>query len=273
MELSIDDLSLAGDGRTAVAIKCSEESSLAVYACLGLGVVQGSKVVEGSLVVGTALDTDGTLGNGGKHLVLFNDLSGVLLHVHALEASKGKHCRINNAIAKLLQTSLDVATEVDNLKLGVLCENLGLATEGSRTDDGSRREVSEGLRLVGDEHITGVLARKVARQNGALREVRRDVLHRVHADVHLVEQQLHIKLLGEQTLASDLSESNVKSLVTLRRDDVDRHSAVTQVWESLLQASLRLVSLGKRKWRATGTNAHRVLLIVRVLPRFGEGSE
>ena len=58
----------------------------------------------------------------------------------------------------------------------------------------------------GQTHVARVLALEHARQNGAVGEPRRHVLHRVDANVHLVAEERHVELLREEALAADLAK-------------------------------------------------------------------
>ena len=55
-------------------------------------------------------------------------------------------------------------------------------------------------------HVTRVLALEHARQDGAVGEPRRHVLHRVDANVHLIAEERHVELLREEALAADLAQ-------------------------------------------------------------------
>ena len=58
----------------------------------------------------------------------------------------------------------------------------------------------------GRTHVARVLALEHARQDGAVGEPRRHVLHRVDANVHLVAEERHVELLREEALAADLAQ-------------------------------------------------------------------
>mmetsp|Transcript_18971 Transcript_18971/g.46586 ORF Transcript_18971/g.46586 Transcript_18971/m.46586 type:complete len:381 (+) Transcript_18971:301-1443(+) len=268
VQLPVDDPGLAGDRRPTVPVELGEEGPLAVDAGLGLLVVEPREVGQGGRVVGPALDPDGALGDRWEHLVVLDDLRRVLLHVHALEAGEGEHGGVDDVVPELLQAGLDVPAEVLDLNPGVLGEDLGLAAQGGGPDHGALGHLLDALVLLRDEDVAGIFAREVAREDGALREVGGDVLHRVHADVNLVEEELHVELLREEALPADLGEGDVEPLVPLGRDDVDGDRALLgEVREGLRQALLRLVRLGEGERGPAGADAERVRGAVRELLR------
>ena len=77
-----------------------------------------------------------------------------------------------------------------------------------------------------DQRVAHVLPRQVARQHGALGEVGRHVLHRVHGDVDAAVEQRVVDLLGEEPLAADVREGLSQDLVSRGLDDADLEGAV-----------------------------------------------
>ncbi len=100
----------------------------------------------------------------------------MLRHVEALEAGEREERGRALALLQLAEPRLHVAAEVDNLQVRVLAQDLGLAAQRGRADDGAGGELREVLCHRGDEDVAHVLAGEVAGQDGALREVGGDVL-------------------------------------------------------------------------------------------------
>mmetsp|Transcript_25018 Transcript_25018/g.64579 ORF Transcript_25018/g.64579 Transcript_25018/m.64579 type:complete len:320 (-) Transcript_25018:253-1212(-) len=223
-KLAVDNARLAGDWRLAVAIEGRQERALAVDRDLGRLVAQRVDVLQRALIILAALDADRALRDGRQHLVPLDDGGEVLLHVHTLQARVRQQRRIHHALVQLAQASLHVAPEVDHLQRRVFGKDLRLPPERGAADHGAVGKVSDRLGLRRNEYVAGVLTLQVARQHRPLGDPGRHVLHRVHADVHLVGEQSNIKLLREEALAANLGEGLVQDHVTsrLHRDDLDR---------------------------------------------------
>eukprot|EP00961_Rhodomonas_salina_P176729 2382412-Rhodomonas_salina.2 len=150
------------------------------------------------------LDTDGTLCNGGKHLIPVQDLGHAIGHVHALQTRKREESSINDIVVELAETRLNVAAEVHALDARVLGQELSLTPERGGANDGALGQLLDSLVLRGDERVTGVLAREHGFQVRVIREEGGHILHGVHAEVNLISKQRDIQFLREQPLSADL---------------------------------------------------------------------
>lgn len=88
-------------------------------------------------------------------------------------------------VLDLLEPGLHVASEVHHLEGGVDCQQLRLPPQRGGPYHGAVGQVLDGLVLLADEHVVGLLADEVAGQDGAVGQPGGHVLHRVHAQIHL----------------------------------------------------------------------------------------
>jgi len=257
-DLSVNDAGLSGNGCLAVSVEGFEEGTLAVDTDVGVHVVEGVDVFEGSLVVLSALDTDGSLCDGGKHLVPFEDRRGVFVHVHSLQSGDGQERGIDDAVVQFSETGLDVSSEVDAFQCWVLGEDLGLSAERGGSDDGSVGEFGDGFVFVVfcDESIVGVLAGEIARKDGPLGQPGRDVLHGVNADVDFVSEEGNVEFLGEKSLSSQFHERLIEDHVTLCLHDANFDGTVfVHFLELLLEASSGFEGLCHGQGRSPGSDS------------------
>ena len=105
--------------------------------------------------------------------------------------------------------------------------SLSLSLCLTRADDGPGRQLRQRRHpRRADQRVAHVLPRQVARQHRPLRQVGRDVLHRVDRDVDAAVEQRVVDLLGEEALAADVGEGLAEDLVARGLDDADLEGAV-----------------------------------------------
>mmetsp|Transcript_44634 Transcript_44634/g.71801 ORF Transcript_44634/g.71801 Transcript_44634/m.71801 type:complete len:263 (-) Transcript_44634:191-979(-) len=252
MHLAINQLGLASDRGFAGAIKCGKKGSLAINADLCVMVVERRDVLDGACIVGAHLDANSALGNGRKHVVPVKSLGYTVLHVHALQTGKRKERAVDNVVVELAQTGLHVATEVDTLDFRVLRENLRLASERCRTNDGALGHFFKSVVLGRYPRVARVLARQHGLEVSVVRKPGGHVLHGVHAKIHLVFEECHIELLGEETLAAYLRQRLAELHVARGVNYVDLHTLAVLaeiLGEGSRETLAGLIRLRERKRR------------------------
>ena len=203
-DLTIDDASLSCNRRLAVSVQGFQETTFAVDTDMGIHVVQFIDVFEGTFVVRSTLDTNGSLCNSGEHFVPVENGCGVFVHIHSLQSSNSQKRGIYNTIVQFSETGLDVSSEVDTFQGWVLCKDLRLSAQRSSSDDRSIRKLCDRFVFVVfcDEGIIGVFPGEIARKYGSFWQPCRDVLHGVNANVDFIAQESNIEFLGEKSLSS-----------------------------------------------------------------------
>ena len=149
-----------------------------------------------------------------------------------LEPGKGKQGCVYYALIELLKARLDIAAEVDGLKVRAQALHLSLAAERRASHHCARRQRGERLTLGADEGIAHIAARQHGGDGSAWRKLRGQVLHGVHGDIDpLIEQGL-VDLLGEQPLAAEVAQRLVADAVAGGGDGLKRDGVLTKAMRS-----------------------------------------
>ena len=90
------------------------------------------------------------------------------VEAEALEAGAGEHDGVGGALAHLAHAGIHVAPDLDDSQVRPVVQELGPAPQAGRGDDGPVRQAVQGVPLVGNEGVRGVVARGDRREDDAL---------------------------------------------------------------------------------------------------------
>ena len=163
-----------------------------------------------------------------------------------LEPGKRQQGRVHYALIELLEPRLDIAAEVDGLKVRAQALHLSLAAERRASHHRARRQRGKRLTLGADEGVTHIAARQHGGDGNAWRKVRGQVLHGMHGDIDRLTEQGLVDLLGEQPLAAEVAERLVADAVARGGDGLKRDGVLTKAMH-VDQQSAHMVRLPQSK--------------------------
>lgn len=112
------------DRRLAGPVKRAEERAFRRQPQAGVGIVDACKQRGDPVVARAAFDADGTLRNGGKHILDRNRAACHRGHVQPVQARHRKERRHRHAFIKLAKPRLHVSAELDHPQVGTAVQKL-----------------------------------------------------------------------------------------------------------------------------------------------------
>ena len=202
---------VATDRYLTATLQAVVHRTLAQYAGSGFLVVQGIKQGTDTGVVQAAFDADSSLADGWKAGFRCDGITDAIVHFQALKACAGENNGIVFAVIKLAQAGIDVAAKVFDNQIRALGAKLALTAQARGADYGTGRKFVNSIERVGDKRIARVFALANCHQPQALRELNRDIFHRVHGDVGAAFKHGHFELFYKQTFTADLGERGIQN--------------------------------------------------------------
>ena len=218
--------------------------------------MDGAQQIRRAAVAVAALDPDGALRHGGKHLAGIDRRKVQIMQPEALQPGDGEEGAMGDAILELAQARLDIAAKLHHRQIRADGEGLGPAAQRGGADRRAGGKLRERGVAGREKRIARIRPRKLAVEDQARRPLHGDVLHRVHRQIHPLRQQRLVDLAGEQPLSADLAEGTVRDPVSGCRDRHDLEGAVRQAVRRR-QRGRRLARLRERQRRAPRCDSHR----------------
>ena len=124
------------------------------------------------VVVGPALDREGSLARRGQHLQRVEHLGRLVDPAQPGQAGAGEHDGVELAGGDLAEAGVHVAADADQLDAEAERGELGDPARGAGADAGAGRQLAEGEAVAGDDHVARVLAQRDGGQRDARRAAR-----------------------------------------------------------------------------------------------------
>ena len=166
-----------------------------------------------------------------------------------LQPGKREQRCIGHAALELGDARLDIAAEVDDLKVRPQPLHLRLAAERRAADHRARRKRRKRLAARADEGVAHIAALQHRGDDDAWRQVGGQILHGMHGKIDRAAEQRFVDLLGEQALAAEVAQRLVPDAVARRGDGLKRDGVVAKTVR-IDQQRPHMVRLPQRK-RAT----------------------
>ena len=228
------------DGNLAAAFDEAQESPLRRSAETGIPMIQESEQFPDFRVVRAALDGKGPLADGGETHVTGEGLFDTVCVAETGQAGCGEDDGVILAFIQFPEPCVHVAPQVTNVQIGAPGQELGLAAQARRADDGSLRKVRPTVVFVADKGIADGRPFRNGCQAKPLGQLCRHVFQTVDGQIDLSFQQVCFDFFGEQSLSPDLGKGNVENLIARRDDFLQFHR---QVRVALFQAGLDVMAL------------------------------
>src|SRR5581483_5059403 len=179
-------------------------------------------------IVVAALDADDALPDRRHELIDLEARADALAEAEPIEAGAGEQDRIELAFVELAQTRADVAAQLGDLQIGTARAQLRLATQARGADTRAMRQRIDAVESCADERIARIGRFEERGEREPLRQMHRDVFHRMHCDVGAPLGHRLLQLLHEQALAAGLLQRRVEEAIAARghRHELDDEPGV-----------------------------------------------
>ncbi len=176
--------------RVAVGVEGADERALGRQRARGRGVGERRDGRARRRVAGPDRDRERALARGRDHLVERPGRLGAA--AEALQPGEGQHDRVVVAGGEPAEPRVDVAPELEDLEVAPQRPELRGAAQRARPDPGAVGEVREPGRAA--QRVPRVGPRRHRGDDDPVRELRGDVLGRVHGEVDVAAEQRRVDL-------------------------------------------------------------------------------
>ena len=218
MDLAVIDACHRRDGRMAASAELASKRPLRFHLAPRLRVIEQLEKCRRVSIVFAALDSERALAGGRKH-DLEGDRNADVVMSEPVEAGGRQDRRIHLTSFQLLQPSVDVAPQRDDLQVRPGGKQLRGPARGRSADHGALLQRLNGLGP--DQLVLDVRARADRSETDFLRPNDFNILHRMHGEIDVAIQQCGIQFLGPQTLAANLRERPVGNTIAAGGDGND----------------------------------------------------
>ena len=177
------------------------------------GIVQSGNPLRHIGARGKYFDPQRTLPRRWQRLLRRQHCPDALLQSQAYQPGGSKDDGIVLPLVELAQTCIEVATQRLDLQLRILRSQNRFAAQAGGSHHGPRRQFVKRRKTIGNQSITWILARRDGRQGKALGHLHRHILERMHRQVGAPFLHGDLKLLDEQSFATDLRQRAIENLI------------------------------------------------------------
>ena len=123
------------------------------------------------------------------------------------------------AALDFFQPCLDIAAQQRGVYVGAKPLHLRRAAQRSGADSRAFGKLQQSRAITSDKGVAHVLARQIAGDDDFRRQMRRQILGRMHREVDGPSDQCRVQLFGEQPLAAGLRQSAILNRIARGADD------------------------------------------------------
>ena len=210
------------DGGAAAGLERLEQAALGGHRGQARPVAHRREQCRQLGLIVPALHGEGALAGGREHLVRLENLRDGVGVADPGQAGVGQHHPVELAVAHLAQPGVGVAADRDAAQVGAEPEQLRGPPRRAGADPRAGGEIGELGAVPRDERVPRVITGRHRGQHDARRGPGRQVLQRVHGQVHPAAEQRVAQRADEHASATDLGQLGPADVAERRHpDDLD----------------------------------------------------
>jgi hypothetical protein len=212
-ERVIDQFRQHPDGELAAAAEGAKESAFGCDALARGQVIEQMSESEGFEIVGTTLEAESPLADGGEEPGCVNNLGDRVGQAETLEASLCQDQSVQVLLGQFPQTGFNVATDWNQVQVGAAMADLGLAARAAGGDRTVQRNTLERGVTMRNEGVGDRSALGDGGQDEALDGPSRQILQAVDGKIDPAVEKSTLDFPGEKSFAAHLGQRFVTDLV------------------------------------------------------------